>query len=129
MEFNALVSSILFAKPGAKALHTTATPQEVTFFTPRAPHIQFKFRVRPFPPIPSSVLALPQRWKYKPLLDPSVDDAPNFCMNLRKLAQDGHCLFYYNGHGIPKPTASGELWVFSKSYLQYIPVSLWDLQN
>ena len=55
-----LISNISFAKPGAKALHTAATPQEVTFFTPRVPHVQFKFYVRPFPPIPSSVLALPQ---------------------------------------------------------------------
>ncbi|KAF8490741.1 hypothetical protein JB92DRAFT_3007752 [Gautieria morchelliformis] len=73
--------------------------------------------------------ALNPRMKYKPLLDPSVDDARKFCMNLRKLAQDERCLFYYNGHGVPKPTASGELWVFNKSYSQYIPVSLWDLQN
>ncbi|GJJ13057.1 hypothetical protein Clacol_007306 [Clathrus columnatus] len=69
------------------------------------------------------------RMKYKPLLDPSVDDARKFCINLRKLAQDERVLFYYNGHGVPKPTPSGELWVFNKSYSQYIPVSLWDLQN
>ncbi|KAF8579671.1 hypothetical protein K439DRAFT_1416099 [Ramaria rubella] len=73
--------------------------------------------------------ALNPRMKYKPLLDPSVDDARKFCINLRKLAQDERCLFYYNGHGVPKPTPSGELWVFNKSYSQYIPVSLWDLQN
>lgn len=69
------------------------------------------------------------RMKYKPLLDPSVDDTRKFCINLRKLAQDERVLFYYNGHGVPKPTPSGELWVFNKSYSQYIPVSLWDLQN
>ena len=73
--------------------------------------------------------ALNPRMKYKPLLDPSVDDARKFCMNLRKLAQDERCLFYYNGHGVPKPTVSGELWVFNKSYSQYIPVSLCDLQS
>ena len=44
LEFNVLVSSISFVKPGAKAIHTTATPQEVTFFAPRAPHVQFEFR-------------------------------------------------------------------------------------
>ncbi|KIJ53748.1 hypothetical protein M422DRAFT_25548 [Sphaerobolus stellatus SS14] len=69
------------------------------------------------------------RMKYKPLLDPSVDDARKFCINLRKLAGDERVLFYYNGHGVPKPTPSGELWVFNKTYSQYIPVSLWDLQN
>ena len=38
--------------PGAKALHTAATTQEVTFLTPRAAHVQSEFHVRPFPPIP-----------------------------------------------------------------------------
>ena len=58
MQYGALVSSISFAEPGAKALHTAATPQEVTFLAPRAPHVQFESHVRPFPPLPSSVLAL-----------------------------------------------------------------------
>ncbi|KAF8482303.1 raptor N-terminal caspase like domain-containing protein [Gautieria morchelliformis] len=67
--------------------------------------------------------------KYKPLLDPSVNDGCQFCMNLCKPAQDERCLFYYNGHGVPKPTASGELWDFNKSYTQYSPISFWDMQN
>ena len=37
-------------------------------------------------------------------------------------------LFHYNGHGVPKPTANGEIWVFNRSYTQYIPLSLYDLQ-
>ncbi|KAF8509765.1 raptor N-terminal caspase like domain-containing protein [Hysterangium stoloniferum] len=73
--------------------------------------------------------ALNPRMKYKPLLDPSVDDTRKFCINLRKLAQDERVLFSYNGHGVPRPTPSGELWVFNKTYSQYIPVSLWDLQQ
>ena len=38
-------------------------------------------------------------------------------------------LFHYNGHGVPRPTANGEVWVFNKSYTQYIPLSLYDLQT
>ena len=38
-------------------------------------------------------------------------------------------LFHYNGHGVPLPTQSGEIWVFNKNYTQYIPVSLYDLQS
>jgi regulator-associated protein of mTOR len=38
-------------------------------------------------------------------------------------------LFHYNGHGVPKPTPGGELWVFNKNYTQYIPVSVYDLQT
>ena len=56
--------------PGTKALHTTATAQEVTFLTPRVAHLQLEFHVCPFPPIPSSVLTLPQRWN-DPMLAPS----------------------------------------------------------
>ncbi|KAG9012700.1 hypothetical protein FRB90_006515 [Tulasnella sp. 427] len=69
------------------------------------------------------------RMKYKHYPDPSVDDTRKFCMNLRKLAKEERALFYYNGHGVPKPTASGEIWVFNRGYTQYIPVSLHDLQG
>jgi regulator-associated protein of mTOR len=48
---------------------------------------------------------------------------------LRKNSRDERSLFYYNGHGVPKPTNGGEIWVFNKSYTQYIPVSLVDLQE
>lgn len=37
------------------------------------------------------------------------------CVNLRKNARDERTLFYYNGHGVPKPTNGGEIWVFNKS--------------
>ena len=42
--------------------------------------------------------------------------------------QTERVLFHYNGHGVPRPTANGEVWVFNKSYTQYIPLSLYDLQ-
>jgi regulator-associated protein of mTOR len=73
--------------------------------------------------------SLNARIKYKPFLDPSIDEARRFCVNLRKTAKDERLCFYYNGHGVPKPTPSGELWVFNKTYSQYIPVSLYDLQT
>jgi regulator-associated protein of mTOR len=31
--------------------------------------------------------------------------------------------------GVPKPTVGGEIWVFNKSYTQYIPVSVYDIQT
>ncbi|KAF7965708.1 hypothetical protein HWV62_42187 [Athelia sp. TMB] len=65
---------------------------------------------------------------YKPILDPSYEDLRRFCMTLRKQAKDDTVLFYYNGHGVPKPTASGEMWCFNKNYTQYIPVSLMEVQ-
>lgn len=72
---------------------------------------------------------LSPRIKFKPYLDPSYEETQKFCQNLRKVAKDDRCLFYYNGHGVPKPTPSGELWVFNRSYSQYIPVSLIEIQN
>ena len=45
------------------------------------------------------------------------------------LQQNERVLFHYNGHGVPRPTANGEIWVFNKSYTQYIPMSIFDLQT
>ncbi|KAG9242892.1 raptor N-terminal caspase like domain-containing protein [Calycina marina] len=69
------------------------------------------------------------RTRYKQYLDPSVEETKKFCTSLRRNAKDERVLFHYNGHGVPKPTASGEIWVFNKTYTQYIPVSLYDLQT
>ncbi|KAG5654155.1 hypothetical protein H0H81_006867 [Sphagnurus paluster] len=66
---------------------------------------------------------------YKPILDPSHDDLKRFCQTSRRSAKEEAVLFYYNGHGVPKPTASGELWCFNRDYTQYIPVSLQELQG
>ncbi|KAF8899316.1 raptor N-terminal caspase like domain-containing protein [Infundibulicybe gibba] len=66
---------------------------------------------------------------YKPILDPSQEDLKRFCTTLRNQSKDDAILFYYNGHGVPKPTASGELWCFNRTYTQYIPVSLQEVQG
>ena len=69
------------------------------------------------------------RTRYKQYLDPSVDETKRFCVSLRRNAKDERVLFHYNGHGVPLPTASGELWVFNKNYTQYIPVGIYELQS
>jgi len=69
------------------------------------------------------------RTRYKQYLDPSVEETKRFCISLRRNAKDERVLFHYNGHGVPKPTQSGEIWVFNKNYTQYIPISLYDLQH
>jgi regulator-associated protein of mTOR len=38
-------------------------------------------------------------------------------------------LFHYNGHGVPCPTDKGEIWLFNKSYTQYIPLAIQDLRG
>ncbi|VDM65179.1 unnamed protein product [Strongylus vulgaris] len=47
---------------------------------------------------------------------------------MRRNAKDERVLFHYNGHGVPRPTQNGEIWVFNKNFTQYIPLSLYDLQ-
>ena len=37
-------------------------------------------------------------------------------------AKDERVLLHFNGHGVPRPTAAGELWVFNKTYTQYVPL-------
>ncbi|VEU19771.1 DEKNAAC100376 [Brettanomyces naardenensis] len=73
--------------------------------------------------------SISSRTKYKQSLDPSVEDLKRLCTTLRRNAKDERILFHYNGHGVPQPTQSGEIWVFNRGYTQYIPVSLYDLQN
>lgn len=48
---------------------------------------------------------------------------------MRRNAKEERTLFHYNGHGVPKPTDNGEIWVFNKDYTQYIPLSIYDLQQ
>lgn len=74
-----------------------------------------------------------ERWqskaRYKSSLDPTQDDIKKLCMTLRRNAREERILFHYNGHGVPRPTANGEIWVFNKNFTQYIPLSLYDLQK
>nr|CCA15283.1 predicted protein putative [Albugo laibachii Nc14] len=74
-----------------------------------------------------------ERWqpraRYRQSLDPTVDETKQLCLLLRRHAKKDRVLFHYNGHGVPRPTANGEIWVFNKSYTQYIPLLLYDLQS
>lgn len=74
-----------------------------------------------------------ERWqpraRYKQNLDPTVEEVKKLCTSLRRNAKEERVLFHYNGHGVPRPTVNGEIWVFNKSYTQYIPLSIYDLQT
>ncbi|KAG8050824.1 hypothetical protein GUJ93_ZPchr0009g359 [Zizania palustris] len=74
-----------------------------------------------------------ERWqpkaRYKLQLDPTVEEVKKLCSTCRKFARTERVLFHYNGHGVPKPTANGEIWVFNKSYTQYIPLPITDLDS
>ncbi|KAF5750757.1 regulatory-associated protein of TOR 1 isoform X1 [Tripterygium wilfordii] len=66
---------------------------------------------------------------YKVQLDPTVDEVKKLCNTCRRYAKSERVLFHYNGHGVPKPTANGEIWLFNKSYTQYIPLPISDLDS
>lgn len=74
-----------------------------------------------------------ERWqpraRYRQSLDPTVDETKQLCVSMRRLAKHDRVLFHYNGHGVPRPTQNGEIWVFNKSYTQYIPLLVYDLQS
>lgn len=72
---------------------------------------------------------LSTRTRYKVFTDPIVEDMKRNCANQRRVAKDERVLFYYNGYGVPRPTPGGEIWVFNRSYTQYIPVTLAELQT
>lgn len=67
--------------------------------------------------------------RYKPQLDPTIEEVKKLCTTCRKSAKSERVLFHYNGHGVPKPTANGEIWLFNKSYTQYIPLPISDLDS
>lgn len=69
------------------------------------------------------------RSRYKLILDPTIEEVKKLCLSLRRNAKDERVLFHYNGHGVPKPTTNGEIWVFNKNYTQYIPLSIYELQT
>ncbi|CDG24142.1 Raptor N-terminal CASPase-like domain-containing protein [Caenorhabditis elegans] len=69
------------------------------------------------------------RTRYKICTDPPIDDVRKVATNLRRISGNDRVLFHYNGHGVPKPTDNGEIWVFNKSFTQYIPLSIFDLQG
>ncbi|XP_051171170.1 regulatory-associated protein of mTOR isoform X1 [Leptopilina boulardi] len=74
-----------------------------------------------------------ERWqpraRYKQSLDPTIEEVKKLCTSLRRNAKEERVLFHYNGHGVPKPTTNGEIWVFNRTYTQYIPLSVYDLQT
>ena len=54
-----------------------------------------------------------ERWqpkaKYRTHLDPTVEDVKKLAQSCRRNAKSERVLFHYNGHGVPRPTANGEV--------------------
>lgn len=67
--------------------------------------------------------------KYRRALDPTVDVVKDLCLRMREAARTERVLFHYNGQGVPRPTANGEIWLFDKHHTNYIPLSVTDLRR
>lgn len=72
---------------------------------------------------------LQSKAKFKQCLDPTAHELERVCVNLRRQIRSDRLLLHYNGHGVPRPTKNGELWVFGKHYTHYMPVSMHDLRG
>jgi len=67
--------------------------------------------------------------KYRRALDPTVETVKELCFRMREGARNERVLLHYNGHGVPRPTANGEIWLFDKHHTNYIPLSVTDLRR
>lgn len=67
--------------------------------------------------------------KLKPCLDPSSEELQKVCQNIRKMAGSDRVLFHYNGHGVPRPTADGDIWVYGHMYTHYMPISIVEIKK
>ncbi|XP_021766700.1 regulatory-associated protein of TOR 2-like isoform X2 [Chenopodium quinoa] len=74
-----------------------------------------------------------KRWQpkaqYKYQLDPTVEEVKRLCNTYRSFAKKKRILFHYNGHGVPKPTSDGVMWLLNRSYTQYIPLRATELDS
>lgn len=66
------------------------------------------------PPARAGLTLVSPQARYKQSLDPTVDEVKKLCTSLRRNAKEERVLFHYNGHGVPRPTVNGEIWVFNK---------------
>mmetsp|Transcript_2936 Transcript_2936/g.6349 ORF Transcript_2936/g.6349 Transcript_2936/m.6349 type:complete len:1802 (-) Transcript_2936:30-5435(-) len=67
--------------------------------------------------------------KYRRALDPTVEMVKELCQRMRESAKHERVLLHYNGHGVPRPTANGEIWLFDKHHTSYIPLSVTKLRG
>eukprot|EP01041_Mallomonas_annulata_P006413 gene6413-12967_t len=74
-----------------------------------------------------------QKWqpatKFRQCLDPTSEELKRVCLSLRKASGTDRILFHYNGHGVPRPTENGEIWVFGHLYTHYMPVSVTEIRS
>ncbi|SCU64890.1 Raptor N-terminal CASPase like domain containing protein, putative [Trypanosoma equiperdum] len=56
-----------------------------------------------------------------------LEDAKKRMANIRLDAREELVVFHYNGHGMPRATGYGEIWMFDKKRTSYVPLSLAEM--
>lgn len=67
--------------------------------------------------------------RFRTCLDPTKDRFMHSLDSMRQSAPKERVLFHYNGHGVPMPTDSGEIWVLSRDKHSYRPVALREVHR
>ncbi|GJQ09993.1 hypothetical protein GpartN1_g1784.t1 [Galdieria partita] len=88
---------------------------------------------RPSEAVSAALQGQYERWQpkaqYHFVTEPTLDDVHKLCLQLRSEAKDERILFHYNGHGVPRPTITGEIYLFSENFTHYVQLSLFELQS
>ncbi|KAJ1673227.1 Target of rapamycin complex 1 subunit kog1, partial [Spiromyces aspiralis] len=69
-----------------------------------------------------------QRLAVHMLMDPAIEVIQRKCARIQR-GNHGRVVFYYNGHGVPRPTSNGDIWAFDEAFEQYIPASAADVRD
>jgi regulatory associated protein of mTOR len=67
--------------------------------------------------------------KFRHAIDPTFDQMRSLCERLRRDAKNDRLLLHFNGHGVPRPTDVGELWVVDKNKTEYIPIAMEEIKQ
>ncbi|CAJ1009123.1 putative Raptor N-terminal CASPase like domain containing protein [Leishmania naiffi] len=61
------------------------------------------------------------------VVEASLEVSKLALVNSRRMARDGRILVHYNGHGMPRATDLGEVWVFDKERTHYVPLNITEI--
>ncbi|CCW63429.1 unnamed protein product [Phytomonas sp. EM1] len=63
------------------------------------------------------------------VVEANLEAASMMLGKARNLARDGRVLVHYNGHGMPRATELGEVWVFDRDHTHYVPFNIMDMAD
>ena len=71
------------------------------------------------PRVCSSYFLFKFKVSFQSAIDPQVEEIINTCQSARRNAGETRVLYHYNGHGVPDPTASGDIWFFDEVIIYF----------